>query len=234
VVLGPDGVFHMVWTTGWWDRGFGLAHSRDLVHWTGETYVPVMEAETGALNTWAPEIAYDAASRRYVVFWATTIEGRFPETLASGDPGQGEKRLNHRIYAATTADFADWSPARLFLDPGFNVIDATLFEDGGRFRLFVKDETRTPPAKNLRMLTAESPLGSFGKAGPPITGDYWAEGPTAYRVGGFVYVLFDRYREKRFGAVRTRDFERWEDVSDLVAVPEGARHGTVIRLEVSR
>jgi hypothetical protein len=21
VVLGPDGVFHMVWTTGWWDRG---------------------------------------------------------------------------------------------------------------------------------------------------------------------------------------------------------------------
>src|SRR6187549_1484316 len=23
VVRGPDGQFHMVWTTGWWDQGFG-------------------------------------------------------------------------------------------------------------------------------------------------------------------------------------------------------------------
>src|SRR5512147_685581 len=32
--LGPDGTFHMVWTTSWGKPTVvGLAHSRDLVHW---------------------------------------------------------------------------------------------------------------------------------------------------------------------------------------------------------
>jgi len=26
----PDGTFHMVWTTGWWERGFGHASSKRL------------------------------------------------------------------------------------------------------------------------------------------------------------------------------------------------------------
>src|SRR5690606_21028193 len=33
-ILYHDGVFHMVWTTGWWTRSFGYARSRDLVHWS--------------------------------------------------------------------------------------------------------------------------------------------------------------------------------------------------------
>ena len=28
ITRGPDGRFHMVWTTGWWDKGIGVAHSR--------------------------------------------------------------------------------------------------------------------------------------------------------------------------------------------------------------
>ena len=42
IVRGPDGTYHMVWTAGWNEHGFGYAHSTDLVNWTGETYVPVM------------------------------------------------------------------------------------------------------------------------------------------------------------------------------------------------
>ncbi len=34
IVLGPDGIYHLVWTTGWWDRGIGIAHSKDLVDWS--------------------------------------------------------------------------------------------------------------------------------------------------------------------------------------------------------
>src|SRR5262249_40768357 len=30
VLQGPDGVFHMVWTTGWEGRDIGIAHSKDL------------------------------------------------------------------------------------------------------------------------------------------------------------------------------------------------------------
>lgn len=33
IVRGPDGMFHMVWTIAWNDRGIGVAHSRDLITW---------------------------------------------------------------------------------------------------------------------------------------------------------------------------------------------------------
>ena len=52
VVFGPDGVFHMVWTTGWWDHGIGLAHSKDLVTWSEQRWLPVMEHEPKVLNCW--------------------------------------------------------------------------------------------------------------------------------------------------------------------------------------
>ena len=34
IAQGPDGTFHMVWTTGWWDKGIGIAHSKDLILWS--------------------------------------------------------------------------------------------------------------------------------------------------------------------------------------------------------
>jgi len=43
--------------------------------------------------------------------------------------GNGEEGLNHRIYGTTTRDFWTFSPTRLFYEPGFNVIDATIVRD---------------------------------------------------------------------------------------------------------
>ena len=51
---GPDGMFHLVWTTGWADKGFGYANSKDLVHWSDQLWVPVNEKIAGAKNTWGP------------------------------------------------------------------------------------------------------------------------------------------------------------------------------------
>jgi len=34
IILGPDNVFHAVWTTGWYEQGIGISHSRDLKTWT--------------------------------------------------------------------------------------------------------------------------------------------------------------------------------------------------------
>ena len=31
IIQGPDGLFHMVWTSGWTERGIGYASSRDLI-----------------------------------------------------------------------------------------------------------------------------------------------------------------------------------------------------------
>ena len=45
------------------------------------------------------------------------------------------------------------------------------------------------------------------------------------------YVYFDKYTEKKMGAVCSRDLINWTDISDKVSFPDGMRHGTVIEVE---
>ncbi len=222
---GPEGTFHLVWTTSWKDRLIGYAQSRDLLHWSEQKAIPVMEHEPQARNTWAPELFYDEAKQQWLIFWATTIPGRFPETDASGDD-----RLNHRMYCTTTKDFETFSPTRLFYDGGYNVIDATLLRALGQYHLIVKDETRHPVKKNLRLAVSDNAEGPFGPAGPPFTIS-WVEGPSAIEIGGAFYVYFDHYaRPQSYGAVKSADMKTWQDVSSQVSLPKGARHGTVSRV----
>jgi beta-xylosidase len=221
VVQGPDGVFHMVWTTGWRGQDIGVAHSKDLIRWSEQKAVPVMAHEPGAINCWAPEIFYDEEQKQYLIFWATTIPGRFPATESSGDNG-----LNHRIYYVTTKDFVNYSKAALFYDGGFNVIDATIVKSAGQYVMILKDETKNPVRKNLRVAVSDKATGPYGKASSPFTPD-WVEGPTAAKVNNEWIVYFDMYRDKRYGALKSGDLKKWEPVTDELAMPAGARHGTV-------
>src|SRR3954469_20308214 len=59
IIRGKDGKFHMVWTVSWNDKGIGYASSPDLLRWTSQQFLPVMQYEPGTRNTWAPEITYD-------------------------------------------------------------------------------------------------------------------------------------------------------------------------------
>jgi PelA/Pel-15E family pectate lyase len=226
VIQGPDGVFHMVWTTGWRGREIGVAHSKDLIRWSEQKAVPVMADEPTAMNCWAPEIFYDDQKKQYLIFWATTIPGRFPATETSGDNG-----LNHRIYYVTTKDFASYSKAALLYDGGFNVIDATIVKSAanGRQRGYVmilKDETKNPVKKNLRVAVSLNATGPYGPASPPFSPD-WVEGPTAARVNNEWIVYFDMYRDHRYGAAKSADLKSWETVTDKLAMPPGARHGSI-------
>ena len=63
-----------------------------------------------------------------------------------------------------TKDFIHFSPARLFYDGGFNVIDATILPANGKFYLVVKDETKNPVKKNLRLAVSDRPEGPYGTA----------------------------------------------------------------------
>lgn len=112
ITQGPDGLFHMVWTTGWTDQGIGVAHSRDLMEWSEQQFVPVMKHEPQSLNCWAPEITWDPDCQQYVIYWATTIKGHFGETAKAGDGN-----WNHRMYCTTTKDFQTYTPTRLFYEP---------------------------------------------------------------------------------------------------------------------
>ncbi len=235
VFRAPDGRFHLVWTIGWAGKGIGYARSEDLVHWSPQRYLPVMEHEPDALNCWAPEIVYDQAAGVYVVFWSTTIPGRFPETDNQSNKGPPKAGKNHRIYYVTTADFQTFSPTRLLYDPGFNCIDACIVPDGQRYLMFLKDETNKPfaPQKNIKLAIADRAEGPYGPASPPITGGYWCEGPSAIKIGREWFVYFDKFREHAYGAVVSRDLVHWRDVSEEVSFPPGVKHGTALRVPLS-
>lgn len=226
IIRGADGRFHMVWTVSWADRGIGYASSADLKNWSLQQFIPVMEHEDSAKNTWAPEITYDPQKKEYMVYWATTIPGRFPQKDSSAEG----RRYNHHMYYVTTKDFKNWSRASVLYEPGFSVIDATIVPDGDQWVMFLKNETRQPAEKNLRIAIAKSLTGPYTAAGPPITGAYWAEGPTAVKINGQWVVYFDKYSEKKYGAVVSHDLVNWKDISGIVSFPKGTRHGTVLKI----
>jgi hypothetical protein len=234
VVRGPDGTFHMVWTSGWNENNIGYASTRDFITWSRQKEVPVMAHEPTVRNSWAPEIAYDAARREFIIFWASTIPGKFTETA-----GSSETDYNHRMYFTTTKDFAAFAPTRLFFDPGFSVIDATLLQTDGRYHLIIKDETRNPPRKYLQIAESADIRGPFVNLSRPFTPPgLWVEGPTAVKIGEDYLLYYDAYQTKHYGAMRSRDLKSWEDVTTKLTMPdEGTavrmRHGTVIEISAA-
>ena len=223
----PDGTFHMVWTTGWSDQTIGYAWSKDLIQWSEQRAIPVMSHEPTARNAWAPELFYDDSRRQWLIFWATTIPGRFAATDQTGNNG-----YNHRIYYVSTRDFKTFSPTKLFFDPGFNVIDATILKSGKKYYLVFKDERQNPVKKNLRLATADSAEGPWGEVSEPFTRD-WVEGPSAIKIGDDWLVYFDQYREHRYGAVKSKDLKGWQDISGELLFPADHRHGSVLRISAA-
>jgi hypothetical protein len=224
IIRGADNLFHIVWTVSWNQRGIGYASSSDLINWSGQQYIPVMEQEDSARNCWAPEITYDAAKKQYMIYWATTIAGKFKmDTVV-------ENGYNHRMYYVLTKDFKTFSKTKLLYDKGFNVIDATIVPVGRKFIMFVKDETRIPPQKNIKIAVSKKINKGYSNASVPITGNYWAEGPTTLQLNNTWVVYFDKYRDHKYGAVQSSNLINWTDISDKISLPKGIRHGSIFKI----
>ncbi|HMC01161.1 MAG TPA: prolyl oligopeptidase family serine peptidase [Flavobacteriaceae bacterium] len=225
IIKGGDGLYHMVWTVSWTDKGIGYASSKDLINWSEQKFIPVMEYDKDTRNTWAPEITYDEAKKQYMIYWSSTITGKFPETQSTEDNG-----YNHRMYYTLTKNFKTFTATQLLYDPGFNVIDATIQKLNDKYIMFLKDETRDPAQKNIKIAYSNNLTGPYTEASEPITGDYWAEGPTAINIDGNWIVYFDKYIDHEYGAVISKYLKNWEDISDGIDFPEGIRHGTVFKI----
>ncbi|WP_425399425.1 glycoside hydrolase family 43 protein [Aeoliella sp.] len=226
LVQGPDGTYHLVWTTNWrGDLGFGYASSSDLVHWSPQRFIPVMEHEPSTVNVWAPELFYDSKSQDFIIAWASTIPGRYPIREEREDN-------NHRMYYTRTKDFKQFSPAQLFCEPGFSVIDAVIVpwgrDEGPAYKLVLKDNTR--PVLALRVAEGDSPTGPWRNVTKPITA-FKTEGPSVAKVGDRWLIYFDQYGDHQYRAVSTTDFESFEDLEDEVQFPQGHKHGTVLKVE---
>lgn len=230
IARGKDGVFHMVWTTGWWDQHIGYASSEDLINWSEQQTIPVMYHESETRNSWAPELYYDEKDNLFYIIWASTVPGKFPELPTS----ESEKGLNHRQYFVTTKDFESFSETELFFDPGFSVIDGAIVKKDDKFWFVIKNENSAPAEKNLRVTFSDDLKKGFPtEVSESISGELWAEGPAPIQIDDYVYVYFDNYRDKRYGGIRSIDGESWEDVSDLISFPNGTRHGTAFKVSES-
>jgi hypothetical protein len=224
IIRGADGLFHMVWTVSWNDRGIGYASSKDLINWSEQRFIPVMMHEDSARNCWAPEITYDVKKKQYMIYWATTIKGKYPAYP------KVENGYNHRMYYVLTKDFKTFSKTKLLYDKGFNVIDASIVPYGKQFVMFLKDETREPVQKNIKIATSKKLNSGYSEASAPITGNYWAEGPTTLKIKDTWIVYFDKYRDHKYGAVQSSDLKNWTDISDKISLPSGIRHGTIFTI----
>ena len=222
ICQGPDGIFHLVWTTGWKDdKGIGYASSSDLVHWSAQQHINVMGYESTAVNAWAPELFYDDEGKQFIIIFASTVPNRFPR-------GQEDENNNHRLYYVTTNDFKTFSPTKLFLDPGFSVIDAEIVKRAKNdYVLVMKDNTR--PNRNILVAFASNPLGPYTNYTKRFT-EMYSEGPTVTKAGKNWLIYYDSYRLKRFGAMRTTDFKTFTDIADSVSVPAGHKHGTIFKV----
>lgn len=223
IAQGPDGVFHLVWTSSWrGDKGFGYASSKDLVNWSEQGFIPVMEHEPATVNVWAPEVFYDSVAKQFIIIWASAIPGRF-------DKGIEEDSNNHRMYVTTTPDFKTFSPARLFLDPGFSVIDAVIVQKAAHdYVLVLKDNTR--PNRNIKVAYGTTALGPYTNVTPAFT-EPFTEGPSVAKVGNDWLIYFDAYREKKYDAVKTTDFKSFIPLDKEISVPEGHKHGTIFKVK---
>lgn len=228
IAQGPDGVFRLVWTSGWTAQEGGLigySTSTNLINWTKPQGIHVMQNEPKTRNVWAPELCYDEKNHEWIIFWSSTVTGKFPD-----ETGVSEDKYNHRAYCTTTKDFKTFSESRLFFDPGFNMIDGSIVKNGDEYLLVFKDERLTPPQKNLHLATSKSAAGPFENVSDAFTIS-WVEGPSLLKIGDTWFCYFDHYASPHYyGAVRSKDLKHWEDCSKEMKFPADYRHGTAIKV----
>jgi len=236
IAYGPDGIFHMTWTTGWRRRDIGYASSPDLITWSRQKLIPVMEHKLKAKNCWAPKLFYEEGSQQWMILWSTWLDdGTFPL------PDRPDTSKQNRTFYVTTKDFKKFSQARLFFDPGYNCIDAYLLKDENEYLLFFKDERGNdaevfnPEHQNIRFARGKSPFGPFGSISKTITGKgpgrWQNEGPSAIKVGNVYYVFYDHYKGTAppyYGAVKSTNLVDWVDVSEQMHFPGYCKHGSIL------
>jgi beta-galactosidase len=215
IIRGPDGVYHMVWTTGWTGHEIGYAWSRNLIHWSGRKKVPLMTG-TDAGHTWAPELFFDDRTNSYLIAWSS-----------DGTPWA--------IHYVTTKDFESFSERRLLFTNGEmgggkagnnGPIDGYILEDApGKYLFFYKKDDNTG-VPNLFFRWGASPTGPWGEDQGPITPSTGDEGPSVLKVGDEYRVYTDPFESEFMYMYASTDLKHWTRVETDLRMS----HGTVTRI----
>lgn len=242
ITRGEDGTWLMVCTdmrssNGWSsNRGIVLSKSSDLVNWTHSTvHFPTKYAGTdweNVTHVWAPEVIYDRAAGKYMVYFA----------LKTGDEEPAAYDKQYYCYANSDFTDLDGEPTHLY-DRGSATIDLTIVynEDDGLYHAFYKNEG----AGGICHISAKSLTAASGAA----TGSQWStpsntvqqttdavEGPSVFkRISDGKWILgYDCYgaNPAYFQMCEVSDdfsgYTKWGDCANHGAFTP--RHGSIVPL----
>lgn len=203
---------------------FSVWESADLVSWSEQRLVQFGDKDYGCL--WAPDIIFDRERGDYVVHWSSSHR--------CNDYGQ------KAIYYSRTKDFGTFSkPEVLYRKEDSGVIDSAMYEEEGKYYLFVKSEGNP---HRIILLESEHVTGPFARVeafdesmAAIEAGQY--EAPTAVRLEDGRWCLFlDYYGVPGEGqgyvpfvadSLASGIFVRSDEKFHF---PYGFKHGTIIKI----
>ena len=213
-------------------RNINLHGSRDLAHWYSDDLINWSEEEMVTIGDdacgciWAPDIIFDPEHDDYVLHFSYCHAGNNYGPMA--------------IYYCRTKDFVNFTkPELLYRKEDSGCIDSAMYEEGGKFYLFVKSEKN--PSRMI-LLVSNHVTGPFERVerfdesmNKVEEGLY--EAPTAVKLDDGRWCLFiDYYGVKGAGqgyvpfvadSLAGGEFVR-SDAS--FSFPYGFKHGTILTI----
>ncbi|ACZ21380.1 hypothetical protein Sked_14440 [Sanguibacter keddieii DSM 10542] len=223
-------------TDGAWERStrrgsrsIVVWESVDLVTWSPGRLVEVAPPEAG--NTWAPKVFRSPADDTWLVFWASALYA----------PGDDRTAGSHqRILVAETDDFQTFSPARVYLDPGHDVIDVTFaVHDGVTYRFSANAQSADPDKTTGFHVFVERGTDVLDPAFVPVVVDVGrdelerGEGPAVAvsHDGTELFLLVDEFTGRGCTLFTATDPASGTFVHEPSArLPETARHGSLLAI----
>ena len=203
---------------------FSVWESKDLISWSEQRLVKLGDEDFGCL--WAPDIIYDRKEGDYVLHWSSSHKCN----------NYGKKA----IYYSRTKDFKEFTkPEVLYRKEDSGVIDSAMYEENGRYYLFVKSESNP---SNIILLEADHVTGPFKKIEAfdesmkvIQAGQY--EAPTAVKLENGKWCLFlDYYGVPGEGqgyvpfVAESLASGRFARSDESFHFPYGFKHGTIIKI----
>ncbi|HIU67016.1 MAG TPA: family 43 glycosylhydrolase [Candidatus Caccomorpha excrementavium] len=225
-----EGRYHALFTDNWQSRTIGHAVSDNFVDWEIADFIPVMGENEDVANCWAPEVYFEPDGTG-VILWSTSFISR-----------NNEHKISNRIWALKTKDFREFSKPELFFDPGYPVIDATMWREDGTYYMAFKDERgfNAPGSPYSAIRTTwgreeEKPFswgkepvcrmdGPMGRNISPLLTGWRTEGPILIKKDGEFYLFYDSFGDHTYKGLRSRDYREWTDISGEMDFPFHCKH----------
>ncbi len=224
ILRGNDGKYYMVVTdmvsaNGWSsNRGMVLLKSDNLLDWTSSAiHIPdVFENFKEVLRVWAPQVIYDEAAGKYMVYFSMLLPGGYDIIY----------------YSYANADFTalETEPKQLYFSPtNSSAIDGDIIFHDGEYHLFFKTEGS---GNGIKKAVSDKLTEGY------VLYDKYLQQTTQAVEGSCVFrlyntdnyiLMYDVYNNGRYEFTQSTDLENFTRVEQsLISMNFHPRHGTVI------